>query len=109
MVGTIDGLTGGGSIAMQDTAKRTVAEQNRQITTGSITNPATESADSVSLSPGVEKLQQLELSMLSIDAAPFDREKVEAIKARIAAGEYAIDADRVAEKFLETEQLLGKL
>ncbi len=37
-----------------------------------------------------------------------DRAKVESIKERIAAGEYPVDADRVASKFIELEQLLNR-
>ncbi|MEM6988039.1 MAG: flagellar biosynthesis anti-sigma factor FlgM [Pseudomonadota bacterium] len=108
MVGSIEGLTGGRTIAMQDTAKSAVVEQNRQAANGSQASGSTPSNDTVSLSAGVERLQQIELAMAT-ETSPFDREKVESIKARIAAGEYAIDADRIAEKFLETEQLLDKL
>ena len=37
-----------------------------------------------------------------------DRARVDAIKERIAAGDYPVDADRVARKFIELEQLLGR-
>ena len=36
-----------------------------------------------------------------------DRARVESIKERIAAGEYPVDADRVAAKFIELEKLLN--
>ena len=43
------------------------------------------------------------------DTAPVDRQKVDAIKSALAAGEYKMDADKVAQKFIEIEQALGKL
>lgn len=36
-----------------------------------------------------------------------DRARVESIKERIAAGDYPVDADRVAAKFIELEKLLN--
>lgn len=108
MVGSIEGLTGGRTIAMQDNAKSAVIEQDRQAANGTLSSGAAPSSDTVSLSAGVERLQQIEMAMAS-ENAPFDKAKVDSIKQRIANGEYTIDADRIAEKFLETEQLLGKL
>ncbi len=107
MVGPIDGLGGGRTIAMQDSAKSGVVDRNPQAANGPA-NTATASSDTVSLSAGVERLQQIEVAMAS-DTAPFDRDKVDAIKQRIADGEYVINPERIADKFLETEQLLGKL
>ncbi len=108
MVGPIDGLGGGRTIAMQDSAKSSVLDRDQQAAnSGAATRPGS-AADTVSLSAGVERLQKIEVAMAS-DSTPFDRDKVESIKQRIAEGEYVINADRIAEKFLETEQLLGKL
>ncbi|MEM7375905.1 MAG: flagellar biosynthesis anti-sigma factor FlgM [Pseudomonadota bacterium] len=108
MVGSIEGLTGGRTIAMQDTAKSAVIDQDGKAANSPASSSVASTSDTVSLSAGVERLQQIELAMAS-ETAPFDKAKVDSIKARIAAGEYTIDADRIAEKFLETEQLLDSL
>ncbi len=64
-------------------------------------------SDVVSLSGGAEALDTLKKEVGG--TAPVDRQKVDAIKQALAAGEYELDADRVAQKFLEIEQALGKL
>ncbi|MDH3451905.1 MAG: flagellar biosynthesis anti-sigma factor FlgM, partial [Gammaproteobacteria bacterium] len=64
-------------------------------------------SDVVNLTKTAEALTTLKKEVG--DVAPVDRQKVEAIKQALASGEYKPDADRVAKKFLEIEQALGKL
>lgn len=64
-------------------------------------------SDVVSLTSTAETLNTLTKGMG--DAAPVDRQKVDAIKQALASGEYQPDPERVAQKFIEIEQALGKL
>lgn len=65
------------------------------------------SADVVDLTNTVEALQNLERQLA--DVPEIDRSKVDAIKQALASGEYQIDPQRVASKFIEIELSLGKL
>jgi negative regulator of flagellin synthesis FlgM len=64
-------------------------------------------ADLVSLTNTASSLQQLQKQMAS--EAPVDAAKVSAIKDALHSQQYEIDAERVAEKFIEVEQALGKV
>ncbi|THB69353.1 MAG: flagellar biosynthesis anti-sigma factor FlgM [Gammaproteobacteria bacterium] len=60
--------------------------------------------DNVDISTSAKLVQIKE----KIDNTPeVDSAKVEAIKEKIASGEYPIDADRIAGKFIDLEQLLS--
>ncbi len=56
---------------------------------------------------GAETSERLQAVRERIDQTPeVDRERVDAIKERIANGDYPIDAERVAKKFAELEALI---
>ena len=57
----------------------------------------------ISSSPDLLKSAQEALSQ----TPEVNMEKVEAIKEKIAAGEYPIDADRIASKMMDLERLLS--
>ena len=70
-------------------------------------SPAAEtSADSVTLT---ETGSQLAATAREMAATPsFDAAKVDRIKALIANGEYAMDPQRIADRFIELESSLGQ-
>ena len=56
---------------------------------------------------GAETSERLQSVRERIDQTPeVDRDRVEAIKERIANGDYPIDAEKVAQKFAELEALI---
>jgi negative regulator of flagellin synthesis FlgM len=73
----------------------------------------TESATAGRRDPGVgadssQLSERLQAVRAAIDSAPeVNNAKVEEIRARIAAGEYPLDADRIASRFIEFERLLN--
>jgi negative regulator of flagellin synthesis FlgM len=60
-----------------------------------------QAGDRISLSEGAKL--RTEAHKAAQDAPEIRREKVEAIKAKIAAGEYEIDAQKVAQKMVEED------
>ena len=58
--------------------------------------------DSVSLSSSARDIAQLESEIKSLP--DIDKAKVDAIKERIASGEYHIDFEKVAQKMLNLEE-----
>ena len=73
----------------------------------SSTAQAGQSQDVVSLTNAAESLQELEKTLAS--DAQISSEKVAAIKSALSSGEYKVDPDKVAEKFMEVERALGKI
>jgi len=69
--------------------------------------PATPDGDRVKLTDTASSLQQIEKQMASEPAV--DPARVAAVKDALSAGDYKIDAERVAEKFIEVERALGKV
>ncbi len=65
------------------------------------------SQDVVNLTSAAETLKQLEKSLAS--EAEVSIERVAAIKQAITSGDYKIDPDLIAKKFLEVERALGKV
>ena len=63
--------------------------------------------DAVNLTNTAESIQELEKA-LAADAV-ISSEKVDAIKAALNSGDYQINPDLIAEKFLEVERALGKV
>ncbi|MFP4272990.1 MAG: flagellar biosynthesis anti-sigma factor FlgM [Halothiobacillaceae bacterium] len=60
------------------------------------------SGDSVQLTDGASRLQQLQSQAGSEPA--FDQAKVDRIKQLISDGEYAMDSQKIAERFVELER-----
>jgi len=99
----IDGVSGAGGPVMP----RKPEQSQEQVEPVAKTAAPPERSDVVSFTPTAEALAQLHEDMRS--GAPIDRQKVEAIKQALAAGEYQLDAERIARKFVEIEEALGKL
>lgn len=103
---SINGLTGGQNVAMDKSLKANAdkAGQNDKVPS----TPTTGNGDTLALTPEAKALQQLAKGVTA-QTEYFDQGRVDAIKQSIAEGQYAVDSQRVAEKFMETEQLLGKI
>ena len=69
-------------------------------------SPDSSAGDQVTLSPKARNLKQLEAHVGKADA--FDRDRVEQIRSAIAEGRYHVDAERLADKFIELESLLDQ-
>lgn len=101
-----DGIDGVGSANGALTPKK--AQQTQQkVERVTAPDSGRDGSDLVSLTDTAETLNALKKDVGS--AAPVDRQKVDAIKQALASGEYKPDAERVAQKFIEIEQALGKL
>lgn len=68
---------------------------------GQAAQQAKSGADSVSLSSTAKAISQLEGSLKN--APDVDLEKVEAIRARIASGDYQVNSENLAQKVLDIE------
>ena len=68
------------------------------------TGPEAGSRDAVSLTETATRLQVIEARLG--DLPDVDRERVESLRALIDAGEYEINAQQIARKLAELEQLL---
>ena len=105
MANRIDGLAGNRGVAIESSPKQ---GPHKSEEAKNPLSPTTSKSDTVALTPEAQTLQQLGTSAKT-DSGFFDRDKVDSIKQAIADGNYAVNSERVADKFLETEQLLGKL
>lgn len=61
--------------------------------------------DAVQISDSVDKLRQAEARLR--DLPDVDRDRVESMRARLAGGDYQVDAERLARKLQRLEQGLG--
>lgn len=96
---------------INDAIKKSVGLDTEKL--GSNTGKKTEksgagakAADSVTLSPLSAQLQTLEANVAAANV--FDAEKVDAIKAAIASGQFKVDSEKVAEGLIETVKDLLK-
>lgn len=106
MASRIDGLAGNRGVAIDNNLKPQADKSNQA---GSAPSASTTSqADTVALTAEAKSLQQLGKDVAA-QTPYFDQQRVDSIKQSIAEGQYAVDSQRVADKFLETEQLLGKV
>ncbi|MEM7209402.1 MAG: flagellar biosynthesis anti-sigma factor FlgM [Pseudomonadota bacterium] len=103
MTNPINGVSSGGVPLQSGNSKSNAAGKSD----GAQGDANTGTADAVSLTNTAESLQELERS-LAVDAK-ISSEKVDAIKQALNSGEYKIDPDLIAEKFLEVERALGKI
>lgn len=74
---------------------------NKTDSTSSDSGSEKSTADSVSLSAGARGIAQIESEIK--DLPEIDQSKVEAIKERIASGEYHINFEKVAQKMLDLD------
>lgn len=63
-------------------------------------------SDTVELTSSAKLLERLEKSLAGMP--DLDQSRVEAVRTAIQQGDYQIDADRIAEAILRTDQELGK-
>ena len=103
MTDGIDGVAGANGAIAPKKAQQTSQKVERV----NASDSRGDGSDVVSLTSTAETLNALKKEVG--DLAPVDRQKVEEIKRALASGEYQPNADRVAQKFLEIEQALGKL
>lgn len=61
--------------------------------------------DALSPTRTLEAIESLSTSLAKSE--PVDQERIAEIRARIDSGNYRVDSERVARKFLELEQLLS--
>ena len=61
----------------------------------------------LNLTNTAESLQTLQKKLA--DTPDIDKQKVDSIKLALTEGKYQIDAEKVAEKFIEIEKALGKV
>lgn len=99
----IDGVSGAGGPVAPKPSQQTQDKVERVAPS----DGTRDGSDVVSLTNTAEALARLQKEVS--EGAPVDRQKVEAIKQALAAGEYKLDPERVAQKFLEIENALGKL
>ena len=64
------------------------------------------SSDQIKISKTLESIRSMSAALA--DGVPIDQNKVEQIRNAIRTGEYSIDTDRIAKKFLELERILDK-
>ena len=86
--------------------KKTQASSNSKSAPASNTAPVgAESDENVKLSAAPEKISMIRET---IDATPeVDSARVADIKAKIAAGEYPVNPEQIAEKMIDLEKLLS--
>jgi negative regulator of flagellin synthesis FlgM len=107
MTDRINGLgprpTEAGATRRTDVARSQDAAENTGAATSGGTSPA--ASDKVELTPSALLLQRLEGELRNLPEV--DAERVRSFKEAIAAGEYAVDADRVAAKLARLDRELG--
>ena len=67
---------------------------------------ARQQTDQVSITPSAAKLQAVEQKIASLPVV--DQARVDKLKSAVESGEYQIDTQRIAEKFLQFESELYK-
>lgn len=101
MTNPIDNGSRVGRGALPGTTESRTPEPRADAAAGSRPDPGV-GADRSQLSERLQAVRE------AIDSAPeVDTAKVEEIRARIAGGEYPLDADRIASRFIEFERLLS--
>jgi negative regulator of flagellin synthesis FlgM len=104
MTDPINGVTRGSTPVPPGTGKTKDAVNNG---TADKAGQGSGSTDVVNLTSTAESLKGLEKSLAS--DAEISVEKVAAIKQALISGDYQINPDLIAEKFLEVERALGKV
>ncbi|MCB1755438.1 MAG: flagellar biosynthesis anti-sigma factor FlgM [Gammaproteobacteria bacterium] len=100
MADPVTGLPSSGKV-------KAVSKTARPDNTASQTTPGElKATDNIQLTKTLTSIERLSAALAQGDVV--DRAKVEKIRAAIANGEYSVDSDRVAKKFLELEKLLEK-
>lgn len=106
-----DKIDGTGMRPVDSGATRRAAESARSAAsaakaeTAERTKPSEAAADKVELTPSAVLLQRLEEQVRSLP--DVDAERVRAIKESIAAGEYRVDNERVAENLARLDRDLA--
>lgn len=108
MASMIDGLSGNRGVAIDNNLKPQADKSGQANTASATQTQAAAQSDTVALTAEAKSLQQLGKDVAS-QTEYFDQQRVDSIKKSISEGQYAVDSERVAEKFMATEQLLGKV
>jgi negative regulator of flagellin synthesis FlgM len=99
-----------GEDARADTRKQAgsseAAPEQKPAVAGRVASRERSAQDEVQLSAQARSLKQLQSQATTGDA--FDRERVEKIRSAIAEGRYHVDAQRLAENFLDLENILNQ-
>ncbi len=107
MANSIDSIASSQISAEQTKASGAAAKTDKDV--DSANNQATsarpDSSDQVVLTDSAKQLQAIEQQLKSVSAV--DSNRVESIKQKIASGEFQVDAEKVAEKLMVTDELLG--
>lgn len=103
MSNPIDSIVRSASVSMGD-GKKFNKPEKAEGTEGD--NASAPVEDTLSLTEAAESLGKLSQSLAS--EPPFDQQRVNDIKQQLARGEYAINAEKVASKFIELEKMLAK-
>jgi negative regulator of flagellin synthesis FlgM len=75
--------------------------------TGKVAKPAADAGDSLTLTESSTRIRALETQLASVDVT--DASKVEAVKAALANGTFAVDAEVVADRLIDhTKETLRK-
>ncbi len=106
-VGLIGLLLSAGVVAQQPATEKPKAEAPATVKASPAADKLGERADTdkVSLTGTAETLRKLETAIAS--APDMNTDRVERVKNAIARGEYAVDNNRVAEKMIALERMLG--
>ena len=100
MSNSINGL----SHANNNISQNTNAKEAPKQTSESVKSQSESSSAVLNLTKTAETLQK------TLSNTPeIDRQKVDSIKMALSEGKYQVDAERVAEKFIEIEKALGKV
>lgn len=86
-------------------AKETQSTSASQRIDSKSRSPVATSSDTVELTSGAKLLERLEKSLDSLPG--IDQSKVDAVKQAIASGDYAIDADKIADALVRFDREFG--
>ncbi len=93
------------NMGLTDNKKAQASSSSKSAPESSTTPVGAESEDNVKLSATPEKITMIRET---IDATPeVDSARVADIKAKIAAGEYPVNPDQIADKMIDLEKLLS--
>ncbi|GLS24460.1 flagellar biosynthesis anti-sigma factor FlgM [Marinibactrum halimedae] len=102
----IDGLNNTSSANSANNNRARTAEQNSDNNRTSAESPAARSTEGqVSISAAATRLAELEQNIAASDEV--DNDRVAALRGAIESGSFQINAERIAERFLEQDDLFA--
>ena len=93
------------SVNTAESNAKGVAAKNKVDTGANADNSRSSASDSVSLSSAGQSIAKIEANLAA--SPEVDSEKVARIKSEIASGNYQVDANAIADKMLQDEQIRG--